>query len=335
MNGVMSTEVRRGPGSLLSPGHPRPTISAARDLAVVTVAVWLAAFVIHRFHIPEALDAWNRSHEQWAIDEVTLVSLCAVAGLGVFSWRRWQESLRTITRHQATLQRLQTTESEVASKDQLIRTVSHELRTPLTAILGYAELLGESRDRSVDRDEMITTILRQGRDLSDIVEDLLTRAQSEAKTLKVVAVPVNLVANVNQVLESWNVDERARVTVSGSPAAAIGDPARVRQIVRNLLTNALRYGAGAIEVTTGMRGPGAWLTISDEGPGIPAEEVERVFQPYQRVGAGPAAPGSIGLGLAISRELARLMGGDLIYRRVRGRTVFELGLPLNPDGQSG
>ncbi|MBI5156477.1 MAG: HAMP domain-containing histidine kinase [Acidimicrobiia bacterium] len=327
----MSTEVHRGSGSLLTPGHPQPTISAARDLAVVTVAVWLAAFVIHHFRIPEALDAWNRAHEQWAIDEVTLVSLCAVAGLGVFSWRRWQESLRTIARHQATLQRLRTTESEIASKDQLIRTVSHELRTPLTAILGYAELLGESRDRSVDRDEMITTILRQGRDLSDIVEDLLTRAQSEAKTLKVVAVPVNLVANVNQVLESWNSAERARVTVSGSPAGAVGDPARVRQIVRNLLTNALRYGAGAIEVATGVRASGAWLAVSDEGPGIPAEEAERVFEPYHRVGVAPTAPGSIGLGLAISRELARLMGGDLTYRRVRGRTVFELGLPVNPE----
>ena len=325
----MSTEASPGrTGSLLTPGHPRPTISAARDLAVVTVIVWLAAFVIHRFRIPEALEAWNRAHEQWAIHEVTLVSLIAVAGLGVFSWRRWQESMRTIARHQATLQRLRTTEGEIASKDQLIRTVSHELRTPLTAILGYAELLGESRDRSPERDEMVATILRQGRDLSDIVEDLLTRAQSEAKTLSVVAVPVDIVANINQVLESWKSEERFQVAVSGEPVRAVGDPARVRQIVRNLLTNALRYGAGPIEVVTGSRGSVAWLMVGDQGAGVPEDEVERIFLPYQRVGTGPAAPGSIGLGLAISRELARLMGGELTYRRAKGRTVFELSLPL-------
>ncbi len=327
----MSTETRRGrPGSLLTPGHPRPSLSAVRDLAVVVAAVWLAAFVIHEFQIPEALETWNQGHEQWAIDEVTLVSLCAVAGLGVFSWRRWQESLRTIARHQATLQRLRTTEIEVASKDQLIRTVSHELRTPLTAILGYAELLEETQDRSPEREEMISTIVRQGRDLSEIVEDLLTRAQSEAKTLSVVAVPVQLAANVNQVLESWNVEERSRVILAGS-AAAVGDPARVRQIVRNLLSNAFRYGGGRIDVAIG-NGPGiAWLTVSDEGAGIPEEERERVFLPYYRVTGGQRAPGGLGLGLAISRELARLMGGDLTYRRVRNRSVFELTLPVEVE----
>ena len=313
------------------PGHPRPTLSAVRDLGAVVAAVWLAAFVIHRFQIPEALEMWNRTHEQWAIDEVTLVSLCAVAGLGVFSWRRWQESLRTIARHQATLQRLHTTEIEVASKDQLIRTVSHELRTPLTAILGYAELLGETQDRSPEREEMISTILRQGRDLSDIVEDLLTRAQSVAKTLSVVTVPVQLVANVNQVLESWNPEERLRVTFAGIPTAAVGDPARVRQIVRNLLSNAFRYGGGAIEVAVGSGPDAVWLTVSDEGGGIPEHERERVFLPYHRVAGGPRAPGGLGLGLAISRELARLMGGELTYRRVQNRSVFELVLPVKKD----
>jgi len=327
----MSTEKRPGPpGSLLMPGHPRPTFSAVRDLGVVVAAVWLAAFVIHEFQIPEALETWNRTHEQWAIDEVTLVSLCAVAGLGVFSWRRWQESLQIIARHQATLQRLHTTEIEVASKDQLIRTVSHELRTPLTAILGYAELLEETQDRSLEREEMISTIIRQGRDLSDIVADLLTRAQSEAKTLSVVAVPVQFVANVNQVLESWNAEERQRVTLIGT-AAAVGDPARVRQIVRNLLSNAFRYGSGAIEVAVGADPDTSWLTVSDEGAGIPEEERERVFLPYHRVAGDARAPGGLGLGLAISRELARLMGGDLTYRRGRGRSVFELTLPVKAE----
>jgi signal transduction histidine kinase len=322
----MSTEVSPGrPGSLLGSGHPRPTRSAARDLTVVAIGVWIAAFVIHRFDIPEALGVWNRSHPEWAIDEVTLIALCAVAGLGVFSWRRWLESMRTVSRHEATLQRLRTTEQEVASKDQLIRTVSHELRTPLSAILGYAQMLGVAEEQSPERDEMIATILRQGRDLSDIVEDLLTRAQSEARTLRVVSVPVNLVANVNQVLEAWHPEDRDRLRVTGSPASAVGDPARVRQILRNLLSNAIRYGAGTVEIATGVEGDRAYLRVADEGAGVPEADAERIFLPYQR--AGFAVPGSIGLGLAISRELAHLMGGDLVYRRVDRRTVFELNLP--------
>lgn len=311
-------------------GHPRPSLRALGDLALVAVVVWLAAVAIHAFDIPAALEAWNRSHEQWAIDEVTLVSLVAVGGLGVFSWRRWQESLRALARHQATLQRLHTSESEIAAKDQLIRTVSHELRTPLTAILGYAEMLRDPDSRGGEREAMIGTILRQGRDLSDIVEDLLTRAQSEARTLRVVAVPVSLVANVNQVLEGWNPDERPRIVAAGTPASAVGDPARVRQVLRNLLTNAFRYGAGTVVITTGVTGAHAWVTVSDGGRGIPVGEEDRVFEPYHRAGGAPGVVGSLGLGLAISRELARLMGGDLTYRRDGGRTVFELRLPRNP-----
>lgn len=312
------------PRPLLMSDHPRPTQAAVRDLAVVVLMVWLAAFVVHRFQLPEALDTWNQANQAWAIDEVTMVSLCAVAGLGVFSWRRWQESLRTIARHEATLERLRSTESEVASKDRLIRSVSHELRTPLTAMLGYAELLGE-QSGVAERGEMVATIIRQGRDLSDIVEDLITRAQSEAKLIRVAEVPVRLVANAAQVLETWTPEERRLISVSGEAPVAVGDPARVRQIIRNLLTNALRYGAGPIVVEAGGESGRSWLRVIDHGLGVPDADRETIFEPYRGVEES-RAPGSLGLGLAISRELARLMGGDLVYRREGSRTVFELSL---------
>lgn len=309
---------------LLMSDHPRPTQAAVRDLAFVVLGVWLAAFVVHRFQLPEALAAWNQANQAWAIDEVTMVSLCAVAGLGVFSWRRWQESLRIIARHESTLERLRTTESEVASKDRLIRAVSHELRTPLTAMLGYAELLGEEGEVG-DRREMVATIVRQGRDLSDIVEDLITRAQSEARLLRVVEVPVRLTANTAQVLETWAPDERRQITVTGEAPVAVGDPARVRQIIRNLLTNALRYGAAPFLVEAGGEPGRAWVRVVDHGTGVPEGDGESIFEAYRGVD-DTRVPGSLGLGLTISRELARLMGGDLTYRREAGRTVFELSL---------
>lgn len=298
------------------------------DLAVVVVVVWVSVLVVHGLGLPEALAAWNEKHQQWAIDEVSLIALFTVAALGVFSWRRWQESQRIIARHASTLQRLHTTEMEIASRDQLIRSVSHELRTPLTAILGYAELLGEAPHDSEERAAMLTTIIDQGRDLSHIVEDLMTRAQSEAQTLQVAKVPIHLTAQASQVLESWDPDARHRVHLCANrPVRAVGDPARVRQIVRNLVANALTHGAGRVEIDVGEHGQLARLTVADQGPGIPAEDAASIFDPYRRASGRLSMPAGLGIGLSISRKLARMMGGDLVYRRETNRTVFELTLP--------
>jgi hypothetical protein len=316
----------------LLPGHPLPSRSALRDLAVVVLVAWAAALAIYALDISTALAEWNRTHEQWAIDDVTLISLVVMAALGVFSWRRWRESQVTIARHRTTLERLRTTEGEIASKDQLIRSVSHELRTPLTAILGYASLLNDDEIPAEERAAMVGTIVRQGRDLADIVEDLLTRAQSESNTLQVAAVPVDLAAQAAQVLEGWNPEDRARIEFSPrGTVRAVGDPARVRQVVRNLVSNALRYGSDRVRVETGVEGEAAWVTVSDDGPGIPPEERERIFDPYHRAAAGRTVPGGVGLGLAISRHLAVLMGGSLTCRRDDGDTVFELALPTRSD----
>ena len=193
------------------------------------------------------------------------------------------------------------------------------------AILHELACCSPSTCVTVSVHNMVGTIIRQGRDLSDIVEDLITRAQSEANLIRVVEVPVRLRAHVAQVLEVWPPGEAAGVTVSGSAPVAIGDPARVRQIVRNLITNAVRYGKAPIEIVVGGTDQAAWLRVYDAGLGVPEAESERIFDPYHGVGeARPQA--SLGLGLAISRELARLMGGDLRYEREGDRTKFELSL---------
>lgn len=309
--------------------NPTPTGTAIRDLAVVVAVVWTSVFVIRGFNVPEALAQWNRAHEQWSIDEVTLISLCTVAALGVFSWRRWRESLRVIARHQATLERLRTTEEEIEARDRLISSVSHELRTPLTGILGYAELLGSDAVDDRERTEMVERIIEQGWDLSHIVEDLLTRARVEAKALKPARVPVSLAAQAAQVLEGWLPDTEHRIALVGDGGVrALGDPARVRQIIRNLIVNAVRYGGPTIEIESGTRPGCAWLTVTDDGGGIPREHENLIFDPYHRLDPHQRAPGGLGLGLSISRQLACLMEGDLTYRRDGGRTVFELSLPL-------
>ena len=306
----------------------RLTRRALIDLGLVTAFVWIAVLLIHRLDLPDGLLEWNAAHKQWAIDEFALVSLCVAGALGVFSWRRWQESLLIIARHEATLKRLRTTESAVASKDDLIRTVSHELRTPLTAMLGYAELLEGAEIASTERADVVKTILREGHDLSNIVEDLITRAHVEADTLEVALVRVNLAAQVAQVLEGWTPDERSRIEDRSDPSVtSTGNPARVRQIVRNLISNALKYGAAEITITMATFGDQVKLRVANRGSEIPEADRDMIFDPYHRLDGVGDTPGGLGLGLAISRKLARMMDGDLTYSHRADHSIFDLTLP--------
>jgi len=306
-----------------------PTRGAMWDLVWVVLFVWGSVLVIHALNIPEALAAWNADHEKWAIDEITLISITAVSAVGIFALRRWQESQRIIARHEATMERLAASEGLVAKKDHLINAVSHELRTPLTAMLGYAQLIGSEDTTSEDRRAMVDTILDQGWDLAHIVEDLLTRAQAESGSLNVAAVPVLLSAQASQVVETLNPHQGARLQVIDHLSIrAIADPGRVRQIIRNLVSNALRYGGPNITIATTAESTFATIEVSDDGPGVPAADRDRIFMPYQRLPVADQITGSIGLGLAVSRDLAQHMGGNLTYRRLRGQTIFNLSLPL-------
>ena len=117
---------------------------------------------------------------------------------------------------------------------------------------------------------------------------------------------------------------------AGPTHTALADPIRVRQIIRNLVTNALRYGGDEITITTHRDGPDVTLVFSDNGEGIPNEYRQRIFEPYHRGESGTAEPQSIGLGLAVSRQLARLMDGDLTLRSDLGPATFQLTLPKAP-----
>jgi PAS domain S-box-containing protein len=216
------------------------------------------------------------------------------------------------------------------AKDELIASVSHEIRTPLAAVVGYAQLLNDDVVHLTDdeRKEMITTIASEGSDLTDIVEDLLVEARADSGVLTVASVPVDLLAQVRQSLEALDRDRKGdRVIVVEPTARATGDPARVRQIVRNLISNALRYGGDEIRIVCHDHPDAVGLTVSDNGDGVPPEDEERIFEPYQRAHERPGLTSSIGLGLGVSRKLARLMGGDLDYTYDDGWSVFRLTLP--------
>jgi len=152
-------------------------------------------------------------------------------------------------------------------------------------------------------------------------------ARAELGELGVASVPVNVGANVAQVIESMGARAR-RVTFDGAPSVTgRGHPAKYRQAMRNLLSNALTHGGDPIRVDVISSEGHAVARIIDHGLGLPNDLAESAFNQYT-TGTNVGAPGNIGVGLWICRELSRLMGGHLEYRRQDNETVFEAGIPL-------
>ncbi|MDX2344915.1 MAG: GAF domain-containing sensor histidine kinase [Acidimicrobiia bacterium] len=219
----------------------------------------------------------------------------------------------------------------IRQRETLVAAISHELRTPLTAVLGYIDVLRETEGQIADdeRKEFLTTAAGQAEELSHIIDDLLVAARLEQKTLKITRVPVNLQAQVAQVVEGLETPESHTIEVQATPVRAWGDPGRVRQIVRNLITNAVRYGGSDIGIHTYSNGRTAHIRVLDNGDPIPGGDIDTIFSPYSVSSSRNVAAGSIGLGLAISRQLANLMDGDITYRHDDANSIFDLELPAH------
>ncbi len=235
--------------------------------------------------------------------------------------------VRDITERKAAEERLI---ALMQSKDELIASVSHEIRTPITAILGFAQLLhSDSTDfTEAEQAEMLQVLINESTDIANIVEDLMVAAKADIGKLEVMRVPVDLRAQAAQVLETWNQTVVGHIQVSGESVRCVGDPVRVRQVIRNLVSNALRYGGDDIRVVVGSHESTGFVLLADDGPGVPPDDVKHIFEKYERGSQAPGLTEALGLGLGISRRLARLMGGDVTYRHTDGETVFELALPL-------
>lgn len=240
---------------------------------------------------------------------------------------RQLEATRELQRHEEELRRL------IRSKDELIASISHEIRTPLTAIVGFARLLADDAGEfsEADHREMLAALVRESADLSDIVDDLLVAANAEMGRIRVERRPFDLLEAARQVVGAGVRVSDKRVQVRGESVVAAGDPARVRQVLRNLLANALRYGGEEIVVETAVEEDAGSVLVKDSGPPIPANRRAAIFEAYERGGGPPGLTAALGLGLYISRRLARLMGGDLVYEHDGRWSIFRLVLPVPED----
>ncbi|NNC44006.1 MAG: hypothetical protein HKO03_12285, partial [Acidimicrobiia bacterium] len=256
----------------------------------------------------------------WTDEDMSLLTTAATM-IGAF----WESELAR-----------ESLEELVRSKDEFLATVSHELRTPLTAVVGFGEILRDAGDNFSQEEhaEFLERVVQQGTDLTNIVNDLLVAAKADIGKLHVAVVPINLRAQASQVFEAFDDDQVANVDLEGEAVYAIGDPDRVRQIIRNFISNALRYGGDTILVTIQSEEETAKVIVCDNGDPIPEDDRERIFEPYQRAHNAVGVTGSLGLGLAISRQLAQMMGGDVAYRYEGGESIFELALPREAGPKS-
>ena len=259
--------------------------------------------------------------------------LDAVAGKISISLRngRLEDSLNELTLLKERL------EEQVKGKDQFIATVSHELRTPLTTVLGLSHELGERRTQFSDAEmeEIVALIAAESTELSHLIEDLLVGARADVSTLSLHPQLVDLRAELGVVVQghahqTGGVPAEIKILTDNEKAWA--DPLRLRQIIRNLLTNATRYGGSDIWIEVADRDDEVIITVLDNGAGVPKHRENLIFEAYEsgHDRSARAEPGSVGLGLAVSRRLAELMDGSLGYLRRDGCTGFAVAIPARP-----
>lgn len=229
-------------------------------------------------------------------------------------------------------------ESSMRSKDEFIASVSHELRTPLTAVVGLAGELSQNADQlgEAESAELLELIAGQSREMAFIVEDLLVAARADMDQIIVTPERVDVAASISKIISEFG--WIASIELPEGDCEVLADPFRFRQIIRNLIANAHRYGGSRRRIVCDNEGPHVLIEVRDDGLELPEAERDRIFEPYARAHSRPGVTASVGLGLAVSRRLARLMRGELIYEYdlTAGESVFRLTLPGVPaDSRAG
>lgn len=229
--------------------------------------------------------------------------------------------------------RLEAEQQLSRAREEFVANASHELRTPLTSITGLALLLEEDPTvaASDSLSELVGLIAAEATDLSRMVEDMLTTARLDVGELSFQFEDMrvsDIVADVVKSMRASSVD----MVVDCSPERVRCDPARLRQVVRNLISNACKYGGGTVWVRGRPDGHTYVLDVVDKGPGVSPEIEDRLFQRFVHQGKETATSSSVGLGLSIVRSLLDGMGGTVTYRRQDDESCFSVRLPLGRSG---
>ena len=284
--------------------------------------------------------AVEQSFASWYNLRTTVLLLTLLLSVGVITLvTAFLVSIRRLTVSNEALKRSEAeAQSANQAKSEFLTSMSHELRTPLTSIRGFAELMELRSKEPVVREQ--SALIRQGAEhLNDLLTDILDLAKIEARGMTKISEPVAVHPLLGEVTSLFRVSASAKglaltvVEGPGIPATLNTDRLKLKQILHNLLSNAIKFTpAGAVTLSVERTADAKHLCfhISDTGPGIAPEIQELIFEKFRQGNAHVSYEyGGTGLGLALSRELAGLLGGTLtLQSRVEDGSTFTLTLPL-------
>ncbi|MBV9486377.1 MAG: response regulator [Frankiaceae bacterium] len=217
---------------------------------------------------------------------------------------------------------------EIEALRAAVATAAHELRTPSTVLIGLSQTLMQRRDKldAARMDELLDAIVRQTRVLDRVTADLLTSAQAQRGGLSAQPEPMDLTPALRAAARA--VADQTDITVDApGELQVVADPVRVQQMLTNLVSNAMKYGAAPVSITASVAEGRALVRVDDRGPGVPDSFRPQLFEQYARA-TGSRASGT-GLGLYVVRELATAQGGAAWYEpRIDGGSSFRFTLPL-------
>lgn len=260
--------------------------------------------------------------------EITVAGLSLIS-ISVINVTVFQALVRTTQRlqeEQAEAERKNTElVAALAARQSFLATMSHEVRTPLNGVLGMTELLSHT-ELDEDQRQMLSTVQQSGTGLLQVLNDILDTAKLDAGAIELESIPFDpgrLAESVVDLLSASTQKEDLTVSVTRGPlpAAVLGDPARIRQVLLNLVGNAIKFtDHGRVEVHVSWRAQRLRIAILDTGIGIAEEQIIRLFEPFTQAEAGTTRRyGGTGLGLTICKRLVETMGGSLSVRSVLGR----------------
>jgi len=264
------------------------------------------------------LASMNRARHTVIFYLAALVALVLVAGAGL------EMLLLAVARA-----RRSEKEAELASrtKSEFLANMSHEIRTPMTAILGYADLMLDPQHTQSDRIDYLQIIRRNGEHLLAIINDILDISKIEAGKMTLEKIETNLsqvLEEVSSLMSHRTAAKKLNLNIAWTtpaPAAVLGDPVRVRQILINLVGNAIKFTEkGGIRVQAAWQNSEVLINVIDSGIGMTPEQVGRLFNAFtQADGSMTRRFGGTGLGLTISKRLAQMMGGDITVSSAQGQ----------------